>query len=147
MELLIVKDDILIDASPSKVWEILIKPQYVSQWDELPDQYPNEDMTEGSQVVWELPNGGQSITKIIEAIQNEKLKIALYVSNWEEKLNEGEISYLYQLEKQGDSTLLMIEIGDFSLLKDGQMYYEASVEFAKNAKMVIKDLAESCNCF
>lgn len=140
---LIVKDEILIEATPAAVWDVLIKPKFVGQWDELPENYPDADMTEGSKVVWELPHGGQSITKIIKAIERKELKIALYVSNWELKPNEGDVAYLYQLEEHGKSTLLKIEIGDFSLIKNGQMYYEASVEFASNAKKIIKTLAEN----
>lgn len=142
-EKLIVKDEILIEATPAKVWEILTKPKYVSQWDELPENYPEEDMTVGSKVVWELPNGGQSITTIIEAAQQKRLKISLYGSNWEVKPNEGDVAYVYQLEEGDSQTLLKIEIGDFSLIKDGQMYYDASGEFAVNAKKVIKELAEN----
>jgi uncharacterized protein YndB with AHSA1/START domain len=140
---LIVKDEIIIEAAPARIWEVLTKTKFVSQWDELPEDYPKGAMTEGSQVVWDLPNGEQSITKIIKAENSKELKIALYVSKWEIEPKEGEIAYLYQLEDRGSSTLLKIEIGDFSLIKDGQMYYDASVEFASEAKKVIKDLAES----
>ncbi|USK34256.1 SRPBCC domain-containing protein [Bacillus sp. F19] len=139
---LMVSDEILIDAAPEKVWEILIDAKYVAQWDELPEDYPLGKMDEGSRVIWELPNGGQSITTIIAAIPKKELKIALYVSNWEEKPKEGDVAYLYQLEEQGSRTLLKIRIGDFSLIKNGQNYYEASAEFAENAKMAIKKLAE-----
>jgi uncharacterized protein YndB with AHSA1/START domain len=142
-EKLIVKDEILIEAAPAKVWDILTKPKYVAQWDELPENYPAEDMTVGSKVVWELPNGGQSITTIIEAVEQKRLKIALYGSNWEIKPNEGDVAYVFQLEEKDSQTLLKIEIGDFALIKDGQMYYDASVEFAENAKKVIKELAEN----
>jgi uncharacterized protein YndB with AHSA1/START domain len=142
MAQLIVKDEILIDTSPAKVWEVLTKPKYVSQWDELPENYPEEDMTEGSKVVWDLPNGGQSITTIIKADERKELKIALYGSNWVIKPPEGDVAYLFQLENRGSQTLLKIEIGDFSLLNDGQMYYDASVEFAEQAKKMIKNLAE-----
>jgi uncharacterized protein YndB with AHSA1/START domain len=141
-EKLIVKDEILIEATPAKVWEILTKPKYVAQWDELPENYPEEDMTVGSKVVWELPNGGQSITTIIQADERKRLKIALFGSNWEIKPNEGDVAYLFHLEEKEGITVLKIEIGDFSLIKDGKMYYDASIEFASNAKKVIKDLAE-----
>ena len=50
---LIVKDEVLIRATTSRVWEVLVKPKYVAQWDELPENYPSEDMTKGSKVVWE----------------------------------------------------------------------------------------------
>ncbi|MEB2493795.1 SRPBCC domain-containing protein [Peribacillus frigoritolerans] len=142
-EQLIVRDEILIEANSQKVWEVLTKPKYVAEWDELPENYPNEDMTEGSKVIWELPNGGQSITKIIRAVVKKELKIALHVSNWEVKPNEGDVAYNYQLKEKGDSTLLRIEIGDFSLIKDGKMYYDASVEFASDSKQIIKKLSEN----
>lgn len=48
---LIVNDEILIEASPARVWEVLIKPKYVAKWDELPENYPTEDMSKGSKVV------------------------------------------------------------------------------------------------
>ncbi|WP_226529388.1 SRPBCC family protein [Metabacillus niabensis] len=140
---LTVKDEILIDATPSKVWEILTKPKYVAQWDELPEDYPNDDMTEGSRVVWELPDGGKSITTIIKAEVGKELIISLFVSKWEVQPNEGDVAYRYQLEEKGNKTLLKFEIGDFSLLSNGQMYYDASMEFAQNSKQVIKQLAEN----
>ncbi|WP_077212661.1 SRPBCC domain-containing protein [Bacillus dakarensis] len=140
---LIVKDEIHIEAAPSKVWEVLVNPKYVAQWDELPEDYPSENMTKGSKVVWEHPNGGQTITTIIKAEEMKELKIALYSSNWAVQPNEGDVAYLYQLEDLDGRTLLKIEIGDFSLLSGGQDYYDASVEFASESKKVIKELAES----
>jgi uncharacterized protein YndB with AHSA1/START domain len=139
---LIVKEEVLIEAAPSKVWEVLIKPEYIAQWDALPEDYPSENMTKGSKVVWENPNGGQTVTTIIKAEEMKELKIALYLSNWEVQPEEGDVAYLYQLEDLKGRTLLKMEIGDFSLLKDGQKYYDASIEFASEAKEVIKELAE-----
>lgn len=140
---LIVKDEIVIEAPPSKVWEVLIQPKYVAQWDALPEDYPSEPMSVGSKVVWENPKGGQTITSIIKAEKEKELVIALTITRWEVQPKEGDVAYTYRLEKQGDYTLLKIEIGDFSLIKDGEMYYEASIEFANESKTVIKDLAEN----
>lgn len=140
---LIVKDEILIEATPSRVWEVLIKPKYVAQWDELPENYPSEAMTKGSKVVWEHPNGGQTITTIIQAEEMKELIIALYQSDWVVKPNEGDVAYRYQLEDRNGNTLLKIEIGDFSLIKNGPMYYDASIDFASQSKQVIKELAEN----
>lgn len=141
-EKLIVNDKIVINAGPERVWEVLIKPKYVAQWDELPDNYPSEDMKVGSEVVWELPNGGKTIMKVIKADKNKELIIALYSSNWEVKPIEGDVAYHYKLEDLNGSTYLKIEIGDFSLIKNGQNYYDASVEFAAESKEIIKQLAE-----
>lgn len=82
---LTVRDEILIEADPSKVWEVLIKPKYVAIWDALPENYPTEDMSKGSKVVWENPNGGETVTTIIKAEPTKELVIALYLSNWELK--------------------------------------------------------------
>jgi len=141
--LLIVKEEVHIEATPSNVWEVLINPKFVEQWDELPENYPSENMTMGSKVVWEHPNGGQTVTTIIKAEELKELKIALYSSNWEVKPNEGDVAYRYQLEDLNNSTLLKIEIGDFSLLKNGQDYYDASLEFASESIKIIKELAEN----
>ena len=100
---LIVKDEVHIEAAPSKVWEVLINPKYVAQWDELPENYPSENMSKGSKVVWKHPNGGQTVTTIIKAEEMKELKIALYSSNWEIKPNESDVAYLYQLEDQNGS--------------------------------------------
>lgn len=138
----IVKDEIFIDAPPSKVWEVLTNPKYVAQWDELPEGYPSGNMGLGSKVVWDLPNGGQTVTTIIKADENKELKIALFLSTWKNPPEEGDVAYTYKLEGQNRGTLLKMEIGDFSLLEDGQNYYDASVEFASGAKKAIKELAE-----
>jgi uncharacterized protein YndB with AHSA1/START domain len=142
-EQLTVKDEILISASPEKVWEVLIKPKYIAQWDELPENYPEKDMQVGSKVIWDLPNGGPSVTTIIKAEAQKELMVSLNVTSWEVKPNEGDVAYKYQLEEKGGRTLLKIDIGDFSLIQNGQMYYDASVDFAANAKKIIKDLAEN----
>ncbi|WP_054711032.1 SRPBCC domain-containing protein [Bacillus sp. JCM 19041] len=138
-----VRTEIVIHASPAHVWEVLVNPKYVAEWDELPEDYPKERMTVGSKVIWDLPNGEQSITKIIKADEEKELVIALLGTGWEMKPNEGEVAYHYNLKAKDDKTFVTICIGDFSLIKDGQMYYDASVEFAENAKTTIKRLAES----
>lgn len=140
---LIVKDEIVIHAASSAVWEVLVTPKYVAQWDALPEGYPNEKMSKGSKVVWEHPNGGKVITTIIKADEPKELIVALYSTNWKVKPKEGDVAYRYQLEAVDDGILLTIEIGDFSLLENGKEYYDASVEFAAEAKKIIKKLAEN----
>ncbi|WP_339183832.1 SRPBCC domain-containing protein [Oceanobacillus sp. FSL W7-1293] len=140
---LIVTEEITIHASLEKVWEVLTLPKYVAQWDELPEDYPSEPMTEGSKVVWDLPNGEQSITTIIKAEKERELIIDLHGTGWKFKPEPGEVAYRYLLEPAGSHTKLVIEIGDFSLLDQGKDYYDASVDFAKESSNVIKALAEN----
>ena len=140
---LIVRDEVVIEASPSKVWEVLVNPKYVAQWDELPEDYPSENMKVGSKVVWEHPNGSETVTTVMKAEEPKELKISLYSSNWKVQPNEGDVAYTYRLQEQNGQTLLSIEIGDFSLLEGGQDYYDASVQFASESKKVLKNLAEN----
>ena len=83
------------------------------------------------------------VTTIIKADVEKELEIALHSSTWDVQINVGDIAYRYRLEDRKEQTLLNIEIGDFSLLPNGQDYYDASVNFAKEAKEKIKQLAES----
>ncbi|WP_152656655.1 SRPBCC domain-containing protein [Oceanobacillus sp. CFH 90083] len=140
---LIVTEEIIINASPEKVWEVLTLPKYVAQWDELPENYPEEPMKVDSKVVWDLPNGEQSITTIIKAEKEKELIIDLHGTGWKIKPEQGEVAYRYSLEDMGNSTKLFIEIGDFSLLEQGKDYYEASIDFAKESSKVIQSLAEN----
>lgn len=70
---LIVEDHIFISSTPSKVWEVLVNPKFVAQWDELPEDFPHENMSVGSKVVWEHSNGGETVTKVIKAIEEKEI--------------------------------------------------------------------------
>lgn len=142
-EKLIVQKEMQISASPETVWEILILPKYVAQWDELPEDYPQDPMTTGSKVIWELPNGEQSITTVIKADLEKELVIDLHGTGWKNKPQPGEIAYRFYLEENQHGTNLSIDIGDFSLLDQGKQFYEASLDFAEEAAKTIKTLAES----
>lgn len=100
VESFIVRDEILINQSPEKVWKVLTTPEYVAQWDDLPEDYPDEPMTRGSKVVWDHPNGGKTVTTVIKEEEMQELIIDLYSSSWEVKPNIGEVAYKYMLEDQ-----------------------------------------------
>lgn len=139
---LMVQDNVQINTTPTNVWEVLTNPKYVAIWDELPEDYPTTHMTTGSKVIWDTPNGDQSITTIIKALKEKELVIDLHGTGWQKKPQQGEVAYHFYIEENNDHILLSIEIGDFSLIENGQMYYDASVEFAEEAKQTIKDLSE-----
>ncbi|WP_010651929.1 SRPBCC family protein [Oceanobacillus massiliensis] len=142
MRSLIVNDEIVINASASKVWEVLVNPIYVKRWDELPEDYPEEIMGVGSEVIWDLPDGGITKTEVIEAESEKRLVISLSVSGWDVHLKPEDIAYTYTIEEQDEGVKLSFSIGDFSVLPNGRDYYDSSVEFANTAKLKIKQLAE-----
>jgi uncharacterized protein YndB with AHSA1/START domain len=120
---LIVKDQIHITAPLSKVWEVLVAPKYIRQWDELPSDFEDYYLAPGRTIEWL----GISRLTVTESVPNEHLKL----------------SYNYRLSEESEGVLLSVEIGDFAVLADGQNYYDTSVEFAKTALEKIKNLAEN----
>ncbi|GAB3046815.1 SRPBCC family protein [Virgibacillus ainsalahensis] len=142
MSTLIVTDEIIIHAPPSKVWDILAKPEYIRKWDDLPENFPEETVEVGTEMKWNLPSGGFWKHTVIKAEKNKELQLDLCMSNWRAVPKAGEIKYAYQLLIHGDGTRLRMRHGDFALLHNGKDYYEASAEFAAVAKQKIKQLSE-----
>lgn len=114
----------------------------MAQWDELPEDYPSEQMIKGSEVVWDLPNGEHSITRLTTAIPEKELMIDLMNTVRPEQPKEGEVGYHYTLSSEQNQTELTLQVGDFSLIAKGQDYYDASIECAKESLVIIKKLAE-----
>jgi uncharacterized protein YndB with AHSA1/START domain len=136
---LIVSSEISIDAPVSKVWEVLVAPKYIRQWDDLPHNFDDYYLEVGRVIEW------SGITKMtVTACEpNEKLRLSLYVEKWEEGPAAYDIAYTYKIAERDSQTILSIEIGDFSVLPDGQDYYKSSEEFAALALEKIKSLSEN----
>ncbi len=143
MEKLIVERSVEINAPVTRVWEVLTTPSYIKQWDDIPEGYGNESLKLGSEITWHMPGGKFSKLTAIIVDPNKLLRLSLYVSNWEVKPAPDEVAYTYTLSGDGDKTNLSIEIGDFKKLPDGDVYFEASEEFAETSAEKIKDLAEN----
>jgi uncharacterized protein YndB with AHSA1/START domain len=136
---LVVRSEIVIEAPLSKVWEVLIAPKYIRQWDDLPSDFEDYYLEFGRTIEWT----GTSRLTVTICEPNEVLKMALYVSKWEQPPAAYDIAYTYRLVNDGTDTVLSVEIGDFSVLPDGEDYYNASVEFAATAMEKIKNLSEN----
>jgi uncharacterized protein YndB with AHSA1/START domain len=133
---LIVKQSIKIDAPPSRVWQILTKPEYIRQWDELPENFGDYDISPATVIEWP-----QSRLSVVEFRLNETLRYELYIPTWEEEVNN--IGYAYSLSTDDEGhTWLTVEIGDFAILVEGDNYYNESVSFGQTASQKIKELAE-----
>ncbi|UJL46756.1 SRPBCC domain-containing protein [Virgibacillus sp. NKC19-16] len=143
MATLIVTDEIIIHAPLSKVWDVLIKSKYIREWDDLPDDFPEEVLDVGSEIIWDFPDGSFSKNTVVKAEEGKEMQIALYVSNWEVTPKLGEIIYSFEILMHGDGTRLRLRHGDFSLLSNGEDYQEASAKFSAIAKRKIKQLAEN----
>ena len=139
MKELIVRSEIEIEAPLAKVWEVLIAPKFIRQWDALPQDFADYYLETGREIEW---SGNSKIT-VTEMLPHDYLKLSLYVNKWELGPSSYDIAYHYKLLEQDNNILLTIEIGDFAQLADGDEYYNASLEFAEKALNKIKLLAEN----
>lgn len=133
-EPLLVEKQIQIPAPISHVWQILITPTSIRQWDDLPEGFGEELPTLGRIIAWE----GHAILTVT-AFESEKLlRMALYAASWTQPPSAYDIGYTFTLAAQDGGTRLTITVGDFAPLANGQEYYAASVEFASDAGEKIK---------
>lgn len=135
---LVVKNNIRIDAPVSRVWDVLTKPEYIRQWDKLPEDFGDYEIHPAT--VIEFP--GYSKMSVVEFELNKTLRYSLYVPAWNEE-SVTNIGYTYSLsvDEQG-YTWLGVEIGDFAILTEGDRYYGESRSFGETASQKIKQLAE-----
>lgn len=135
---LIVQHSTRIDAPLNRVWEVLTKPQYIRQWDELPEDFGDYEISPATIIEWP----GYSKLSVVEFELNRKLRYALYVPAWnDESINN--IGYTYSLSVDDNGfTWLSVEIGDFAILNEGDKYYDESFTFGQTASQKIKELAE-----
>lgn len=136
---LIVKNKIEIDAPASKVWEVLVAPKYIRQWDSLPADFADYYLEPGRVIGWM----GTSRLTVTECEPYERLKLYLYADKWELPPASYDINYLYQIADSGAGVVLELEIGDFSALPDGEAYYKTAEAFAATALEKIKNLSEN----
>jgi uncharacterized protein YndB with AHSA1/START domain len=133
---LIVKQSIKIDAPVTRVWEVLTKPEYIRQWDTLPEDFGDYEISPAT--VIEYPESRLSVA-LFE--MNKTLGYSLYMPGWEEEVHN--VGYTYGLSVDDDGyTWLTIEIGDFSILVEGDNYYDQGTIFGETASHKIKELAE-----
>ncbi|SDE09984.1 Uncharacterized conserved protein YndB, AHSA1/START domain [Dyadobacter soli] len=136
---LTVRKKITIEAPVAKVWEVLIAPKYIRQWDDLPHDFEDYYLEHGKVIDW----SGMTRLTVTGYEPNELLVFSLYVSKWEQPPSNYDINYRYRLLTGDDGTSLELEIGDFSVLPDGKDYFASSEEFAAVALEKIKNLSEN----
>lgn len=135
---LIVKNHVRINAPISRVWEVLTKPQYIRQWDVLPEDFGDYEIHPATVIEWP----GYSKLSVVEFELNKNLRYSLLVPAWKEE-NVNNIGYTYSLSvDENGYTWLGIEIGDFAVLTEGQKYFDESFTFGQTASQKIKEIAE-----
>jgi uncharacterized protein YndB with AHSA1/START domain len=135
---LIVENNIRIEAPVTRVWEILTRPEYIRQWDDLPEDFGDYEIHPATIIEWP----GYSRMKVVEFELNKKLRYSLYVPSWNDE-SITNIGYTYSLSVDDNGyTWLSIEVGDFAILTEGDKYFNESITFGETASQKIKELAE-----
>jgi uncharacterized protein YndB with AHSA1/START domain len=111
-EKLIVKDKIEINATKHDVWEVLTNPDYIKQWDDIPENYSGGHLQTNSVIEWE----GYSRMTVTEFDKPNMLKLNLYPSKVDLAPSLYDASHTYSLVEKNGTTTLNFLIGDFSSL-------------------------------
>ncbi|MBX2916896.1 MAG: SRPBCC domain-containing protein [Cyclobacteriaceae bacterium] len=138
-EKLIVRDQIEINASKEKVWEVLTNPVFIKQWDDIPESYAGGNLKIGSVIEWE----GHSKLTVTQFDKSNSLTLKMYLPKVNLAPTEYDVKYHYTLTAVNGLTILNFEIGDFSQLPKAKDYYDATLEWVQTAKLKIRELAEN----
>jgi len=140
---LVVRESVTIAASSSIVWDVLTKPEYIRQWDEVPEDFKEAQLSLGSEFIWKHGNSENDITKLtVTEFEAQKSLKEQWYSSTAAHAADHDIHYAFALSESNGNTILLISVGDWGVLDNGQEYYDASVEFAEDAAQKIKKLAE-----
>lgn len=131
--------EVSIDAPVNKVWEVLIAPKFIRQWDALPEDFQDYYLEVGREIEW----AGTSRLVVTDMVANELLVQSLFLNKWDIAPSECNVSISYKLSQESEKSLLAVEIGDFGPLKDGEKVQEQYSEFADKILGKIKALSEN----
>lgn len=135
---LVVKNNIRINAPVTRVWEVLTKPEYIRQWDYLPEDFGDYEIHPAT--IIERPDASR--LSVVTFDINKALSYSLYVPELDnESINRVGYNYTLSVDDNG-YTWLGVEIGDFAILTEGDTYYNETMAFGETASHRIKELAE-----
>lgn len=148
MAKLFVDQTIEIDALPFKVWDVLTKPEYNSQWaPEFDGGAPfriESDWRIGAPVLWKDEDGETIVEGNVTRFEPEKLlRFTVFdVRSAQRPAVSDEDGITFELIQQDARTLLHLRQGDFSAMPDGEKYRQRSADIWNRVLPRIKMLAE-----
>jgi len=150
MKKLYVESSIEIEASPSRVWDILTKPEWTAKWAvEFGANGPiDSSWALGSPVLWRNSKGDVYVRGNVTAvIPNTLLRFTVCdVFSPDMRptsgLAEDEITQTYSLAGDGNRTILSTAHGDFVMLANGEKLYPLVIKLWDRLLPRIKELAE-----
>ncbi len=147
MSKLFVDKTIEINASLSKVWEVLTKREYTCQWAPKFNGgspfYIESDWKSGNPVFWKDADGKVIVEGNVTALEPEKLlRFTVFDVRSEKPPVTEEDGITYQLSERNGKTILHALQGDFSAMADGEKYRDMSADVWERVLPEVKELAE-----
>lgn len=135
---LIAEEAVQINATASRVWDVLVRPEYIRQWDDVPEDFEASSLVMGSVLEW----AGSARLTVTLCEPQSHLRLAYHSPNWSSPVDG--IAYDYELQESSGGSRLIVRVGNWAKAPDGraQDYYHASIEFVQAAVVKIKQLAE-----
>ncbi len=129
MEPLLIKNSILINALPQKVWDALINPEKTKIY-----MYGCETVSDwkvGSQLLWKGNYEGKEMVfvkgNIIEIEDFKKLVYTVFDPNSPmEDIPQNYLTVIYELSVENERTLLSVTQGDYNIVAEGDKRYKDS---------------------
>ena len=145
MKKLFVDKTVEIDAPVQKVWDVLTNPNFTDQWTNefMADMIVESDWKMGSAVVWKDISGKVVVEGDVTKIEPKKvLRYTTFdVETGRTPVTE-EDGITFELSGYEGKTKLHILHGDFATMKEGQKYYDMTLDAWNKIVPKIKELAE-----
>ena len=145
MKKLFVDKTIEINASSAKVWDVITKKEFTDQWTNefMADMTVESDWKIGSAVVWKDISG-----KVVVEGNVTRIKPAKFLRFTTFDVETGRIpageedGITFELAGHEGKTKLHVSHGDFAVMKEGQKYYDMTMDAWNKIVPKIKKLAE-----
>ncbi|EKE29964.1 MAG: hypothetical protein ACD_2C00071G0003 [uncultured bacterium (gcode 4)] len=145
MARLFIDKKVEINAPPAMVWDVLTKSEYTNQW--AKEFWWNmtvvSDWKLGSPVLWKNPEWKVEVEGNVTMVNPWVfLRFTVFdVSTWRIEVSDDD-GITFELEDRGDKTLLHLTHGDFSVMDEGQKFYDMTLESWESVLPKIKELSE-----
>jgi uncharacterized protein YndB with AHSA1/START domain len=147
MPKLYVEKSIEINATASRVWDVLTRREYTEKW--APEFaggsefHIESDWQLGSPVLWKGADGSVIVEGNVTALVPHKfLRFTVFDIRFEKPPLTEEDGITYALTEQNGMTTLRLLQGDFSAMADGEKYHRMSAEIWDRVLPTVKELAE-----
>lgn len=144
MKKLLTRESVKILAPLTKVWDILVKPHFIREWEDfVSDSGKETDLDIGREITWHGEEGRYLKGTVTAVDPHSMLQVTLFDSSDHSPSAPEDFSYTYHLSQEEDHVLLSITMGDFAKLPGGDRQYKEVMKFDSHELHKIKMLAEN----